>query len=45
MEQNYGKILSAFKENFRAGSNGDRVGNIGTPGYPECGDRRWQGQS
>ena len=35
MEQNYGKILSAFKENFRTGSSGDHAGNIGTPGYPE----------
>lgn len=25
MEQNYGKILSAFKENFRAGSIGDHA--------------------
>ena len=25
MEQNYGKILSAFKENFRAGSIGDQI--------------------
>ena len=38
MEQNHGKILSAFKENFGTGSIRDHAGSAGTPGDAEIVD-------